>query len=147
MPLRSMKFDRAQPDPTRAARRALAAAAALLISAWSAACADTGVVESAGDEAAGSAFAVYALSRGRGVPDAARAALAEAKSVLEGLRAEGAAVTISEERIGIEGETRLCARFADPDLAEQTLARVRDSLGDVDLVNVAREACGAEQKP
>ncbi|MGH6915300.1 MAG: hypothetical protein ACREH3_16555, partial [Geminicoccales bacterium] len=90
-------------------------------------------------------FAIYALSRGQGVPDKARAALAEAKAALEKLREQGAEMTLTEERIGLEGETRLCATFDDPDLAGRILQRVRQIILDVDLVNLADEPCGTDR--
>jgi hypothetical protein len=92
-------------------------------------------------------FTLYALSRGKGVPDAARAALADAEKALEDLQARGADITITEERIGLEGETRLCATFADASLAEQTLEKIRRLASGVDLVNLTEEPCGATARP
>ena len=51
---------------------------------------------------------------------------------------------MTKERIGLEGETRLCATFADEGVAEEALARVRRLVSGVDLVNLTEEPCGAE---
>ena len=92
-------------------------------------------------------FAVYALSRGKGVPEGARAVLARAEGVLKELREQGADIAITKERIGLEGETRLCATFADRRLAEEALERIRRLASGVDLVNLRKESCGAAAKP
>jgi hypothetical protein len=88
-------------------------------------------------------FTMYALSRGKGVPERARTALARAEAVLQGLRDQGADVTITKERIGLEGETKLCATFADHGLAAKTLERLRQLVSGVDLVNLSEEPCDA----
>ena len=86
-------------------------------------------------------FSIAALSRGSGVPAAARAVLDEAEEIVGGLRQRGADVTMTRERIGIEGETRLCVSFTDPGLAEQALARIRALASGVDLVDLGTGAC------
>jgi hypothetical protein len=92
-------------------------------------------------------FALYALSRGKGVPEPARAALADAKKALEDLQARGADISITQERIGLEGETRLCATFADAGLAEEALEKIRRLASGADLVNLTEEPCGATARP
>jgi hypothetical protein len=124
----------------RTARRA--AAVALLLAIAGSACAGGNAGSGAAASLEPKSFAVYALSRGRGVPEGARAALTEAERVIEGLRAGGADVAVTEERIGLEGETRLCFTFADPGLAEEALERIRRLASGVDLVNLAEEPCG-----
>ncbi len=86
---------------------------------------------------------MYTLSRGKGVPEAARAALARAEAVLQGLRSQGADITVAKERIGLEGETRLCVTFADGGLAGDALERIRRIASGVDLVNLVEEPCAA----
>jgi hypothetical protein len=120
----------------------------LLLSVSGLACADgisNGGIAGASPGARG--FAMYALSRGKGVPEPARAALAEAEAMLRRLHNQGADITVSRERIGLEGETRLCVTFADGNLARETLERIRQLARGVDLVNVSEETCGAGVAP
>ena len=127
---------------TRTLRPALAA---LLLIAAQTACAGNPVTERPAAAASGSrSFALYALSRGQGVPESARAVLAGAERVIEELQARGAPIAVTKERIGLEGETRLCATFADEGVAEEALARVRRLVSGVDLVNLTEEPCGAK---
>jgi hypothetical protein len=119
------------------------AAVALLLSAVGSACAgDTGNRSVAARAAGARSFVVYTLSRGKGVPEGAKAALARAEAMLQGLRDHGADITVAKERIGLEGETRLCVTFADASLAGETLERVRELAAGVDLVNLVEEPCG-----
>jgi hypothetical protein len=129
----------------RSCRRAFSAL--LLIAVGSACSGDTAASRPATATSEPRSFALYALSRGKGVPDAARAALADVEKALEDLQARGADITITEERIGLEGETRLCATFADASLAEETLERIRRLASGVDLVNLTEEPCGARARP
>jgi hypothetical protein len=85
---------------------------------------------------------MYALSRGKGVPEGARAALARAEAVLQGLRGRGADIAVTKDRIGLEGETRLCATFADGSLAGEDAGALRRLASGVDLVNLVEEPCG-----
>ena len=119
--------------------------AALLLTAAATACAGDAVTErpaAASYEPRG--FALYALSRGKGVPAGASAVLAGVEEVIADLQSRGARITVTKERIGLEGETRLCATFADESVAEETLERVRRLVSDVDLVNLTEEPCGAK---
>jgi hypothetical protein len=119
--------------------------AALLLIGAATACAGNSVAERpsvASSEPR--SFALYALSRGKGVPEGARAVLAGAETVIADLQARGERITVTKERIGLEGETRLCATFADERLAEEALERVRRLVSGVDLVNLTEEPCGAK---
>jgi hypothetical protein len=119
--------------------------AALLLIAAATACAGNPVTERpAGASSEPQSFALYALSRGKGVPEGASAVLAGAGKVIEDLQARGARITVTKERIGLEGETRLCATFADESVAEEALERVRRLVSGVDLVNLTEEPCGAK---
>jgi hypothetical protein len=123
-------------------------AAALLLSAAESACAgDTSShgITDISSEAQG--FAMYALSRGKGVPEGAKAALAKAEAMLQGLRDQGADIAVARERIGLEGETRLCVTFGDRGLAGETLERIRRLASGVDLVNLVEEPCGTAAAP
>lgn len=120
-----------------------AAVGALILLASASACADA----DGGDEGARSAsaetssLALYALSRGQGVPPEAKAALAEARSMLQDLQARDPELAITEERIGLEGETRLCVTFPDAGQAERAEARLTAMTAGVDLLNLTREPC------
>jgi hypothetical protein len=86
-------------------------------------------------------FAVYTLSRGSGVPAAAREAQQKVQELVEFDRGRGVVVTVQGTRIGIEGERRLCLTYADPQEAARALERVRAMVKGVDLVNVVVEPC------
>jgi hypothetical protein len=86
-------------------------------------------------------IAVYALSRGTGVPDEARQALRAARALFAKWGAEGRVLDLVDIPIGLEGDTRLCARFATPVDATSALEEL-DVLGrDVDLFQVKAEPC------
>lgn len=88
-------------------------------------------------------FTVSILSRGKGVPREARDALAVVRKLLEEDRARGLAVTWQSTRLGLEGETHLCARYEDPTLAADAYARARALVSGIDLVHLAAEPCAA----
>lgn len=92
------------------------------------------------------AFSVYALSRGKGVPPQAREALRKVEEVAEADRRRGVKVESRRTRIGIEGETRLCLDYAREDDARRALDRVEKIVKGVDLVNLVRGACGEPEK-
>lgn len=122
-----------------------AVAVACLLGVWTAAagCAPTprpGDVAQA-PRAAPISFAVYALSRGRGVPDATRTAWQSLWEMLEAARGDGAVATLQQTRIGLEGEVRLCAEFSDARRAREMLARAREVATRVELLNVVEEPC------
>jgi len=85
-------------------------------------------------------IAVYALSRGQGVPAAASGAYDEIKARLQSLQGSGVVVGLSEQRIGLEGERRLCAVFAQPQAARAEYQRLAH-YQSVDLLNVVLESC------
>jgi hypothetical protein len=87
-------------------------------------------------------FALMALSRGAGVPEAARQAAADFRSLLQRMQAEDAVVEIHESRIGIEGETRICAEFATAEAARQAWSQTQRAVTGIDLVQLKIERCG-----
>lgn len=89
-------------------------------------------------------FALYALSRGKGVPAATRAALDNANSLLEDARKNGEVVALTKTRIGLEGETRLCVQARDAAAARDLQKKVRVIAGDVELLNIVEEPCSKE---
>jgi hypothetical protein len=86
-------------------------------------------------------FALYVLSRGKGVPDEAWEALGEVRELAEADREKGIAVTIRVERIGLEGERRLCIEYEDADGARRTYERARAVVEGVDLTRLVVERC------
>ena len=89
-------------------------------------------------------FAVYALSRGQGVPPDARKALSEARHLLERDRARDVILQIYETRIGIEGETRLCAEYRTSEAAGIAFRRISAIVEGRDLVRLVAEPCRPE---
>ena len=92
-------------------------------------------------------FALYALSRAKGVPPEAREVLRRVRALLESDRKRGVAVKIETTTLGLEGETRLCAEYEDSGAAEKALARARDLAKGVDLLNLVVEPCGRRSPP
>ena len=115
-----------------------------LLAAWAAAggCASPKArAEVAATGGAPASFAVYALSRGRGVPEPTRNAWQAVWTILEEGRREGRVTHLQQARIGLEGEVRLCAEFADPAIARAMLERAREIGRGVELLNVVEEPC------
>ena len=86
-------------------------------------------------------FAVYTLSRGKGVPEEAREAMQQVAKLAEDDRRRGVKVTVETTRIGIEGETRVCIAYEDPQEGTRAYGQARDLVKGVDLVNLAAEPC------
>lgn len=86
-------------------------------------------------------FALYVLSRGKGVSDRGRKALADFRKMLRNMNGKGQVAEVSETRIGIEGETKICARFGSAELAAKAWIDMRRSLADADLVELKAEKC------
>jgi hypothetical protein len=92
-------------------------------------------------EKSASEFAVYALSRGKGVPEPARGALRKARALVEGAKQRGEVIRFKEARIGLEGETRLCVEAKDVAAARALLRELRAIAENVELFNVVVEPC------
>ena len=86
-------------------------------------------------------IAVYALSRGQGVPVAARQALRSARALFAKWGAEGRVLDLVDTPVGLEGDTRLCARFATPVDATSALKELDDIGRGVELFQVKAERC------
>jgi hypothetical protein len=86
-------------------------------------------------------ISVYALSRGKGVPDQAREVLAQTRTLFKAAQERGEVLRVAEQRIGIEGEMRLCAEFSHADSFRSLLDRIQNLSQGVDLVNVKIEPC------
>jgi len=88
-------------------------------------------------------FAVYALSRGKGVPPEAREALEQMTNLAESDRKRGVRVTVETTRIGIEGEKRVCVEYEDPRDGARAWERASAIVKGVDLVNLVAEPCAS----
>jgi hypothetical protein len=97
--------------------------------------------ETPADKAPFRSFALYVLSRGKGVPDEAWEALGEVRELAEADREKGIAVTIRVERIGLEGERRLCVEYQDEERARRAHERARAVVEGIDLTRLVIEAC------
>lgn len=86
-------------------------------------------------------FALYALSRGKGVPETTRGAFRQAHVLLEGAKQRGEVIRLKETRIGLEGETRLCVEAKDVASARTLLRELRAMAEKVELFNVVVEPC------
>jgi hypothetical protein len=86
-------------------------------------------------------FAFYALSRGKGLSEKGRQVLEDFRELLRGMKAEGQVVEVSDSRIGLEGETRICAKFASSDLAGKAWMQMQRLSAGVDLVQLKPEKC------
>jgi len=86
-------------------------------------------------------FAVYALSRGKGVPEPTRGALRKAHTLLVGAQQRGEVIRLKETRIGLEGETRICVEAKDVAAARALLLELRAMAENVELFNVVVEPC------
>jgi hypothetical protein len=86
-------------------------------------------------------FALYVLSRGRGISESGQKAIADFRALLRNMKAEGLVVDVSDTRIGLEGETRICARFASPELAGKVWIQMSRSLVAAELVQLKAEKC------
>jgi hypothetical protein len=91
-------------------------------------------------------FALYVLSRGKGVPDEAWETLGQVRALAETDREKGIAVTIQEKRIGLEGERRLCIEYEEEGNARRTYDRAKALVGGVDLARLEIEACAEPEK-
>ena len=91
----------------------------------------------------GRSFSVTILSRGGGVPDGTFEALKQVRDLLAAYQTSGAALRLTETRIGLEGERRLCAAFDDENLANTAWERIRQILANVDLVEMKEGDCAA----
>ncbi|MCA9499651.1 MAG: hypothetical protein MRJ67_08320 [Nitrospirales bacterium] len=86
-------------------------------------------------------ISVYALSRGKGVPDRTREVLVHSRTLLKSAQERGEVRRMVEQRIGIEGETRLCAEFSDVESAHSMIEQIQQLAQGVELINVKVEPC------
>lgn len=89
---------------------------------------------------------ITTLSKGRGVPAPTRDAYKQIRGLLEEQKNQAAVTNIETQRIGIEGEMRMCAEFRDREQAEYTLEQIRKISADVELLNVVEGPCPPTQR-
>ncbi len=81
------------------------------------------------------------MSKGRGVPAPTRDAYKQIRGLLEEQKNQSAVTDIDTQRIGLEGEMRMCAQFRDRAQAEYTLEQIRKLSADVELIQVVEGPC------
>jgi hypothetical protein len=86
-------------------------------------------------------ISVYALSRGKGLPDQAQNVLAQSRKLLKAAQERGEVLRVIERRIGIEGETKLCAEFSHAESARRLSRQIQQLGQGVDLITVKAEPC------
>jgi len=99
-----------------------------------------------GAEPEPTAVVITTLSKGRGVPAPTRDAYKQIRGLLEEQQNQSAVTNIDTQRIGIEGEMRMCAEFRDRVQAEYTLDQIRKISDDVELLNVVEGPCPPTQR-
>ena len=86
-------------------------------------------------------FQLSILSRGSGVPAAAKEAAQQVQKLVDADRARGIRVTVETTRIGIEGERRMCVTYQNAREGGRMFERVRALVKGVDLVNLVEGPC------
>ncbi|MGD9852708.1 MAG: hypothetical protein AB7T38_15730 [Nitrospirales bacterium] len=104
-------------------------------------CADMGEADMNAVSSVPQSFSIYALSRGTGVPEEARKVLEEARILLKKAQEQGIVTRLIDRRIGLEGETQLCAEFRDADSSREIFSHIRNISLGVDLINLKVESC------
>ncbi len=97
-------------------------------------------------DAAPIGITINALSRGKGVPAETREAFKQIRALLERQQATAAVTAVQYQRIGLEGESRLCAEFRNASDAQAALAEIRKIAADVDLLNVVEAPCTSHKE-
>jgi len=86
-------------------------------------------------------FAIYALSKGRGVPDDTYSAYTGVRQYLQNLQEQGHVLQLTETRIGLEGERRLCVAFSNSTTAHNACETVCQRTRHLQLINIRNESC------
>lgn len=98
------------------------------------------------EDAAPVQLTINALSRGKGVPDETREAFKQIRTLLEQQQANASVAEVQYQRIGLEGESRLCVEFRNRRDAQATLARIRTLSTGVDLLEVVETPCPSSKE-
>lgn len=99
-----------------------------------------------GKAAAPAHVTITALSRGKGVPAETRDAFKQIRALLERQQAASAVAAVRYQRIGIEGESRLCVEFRNASDAQAALAEIRKIAAGADLLNVVEAPCPSNKE-
>ncbi|RDZ28586.1 hypothetical protein DX914_05530 [Lysobacter silvisoli] len=86
-------------------------------------------------------ISITTLSKGRGVPEPTREAYQRVRALMDHKQREQQLSGLSVRRMGLEGETRLCARFSDAAQAREALAEIRELTAGVELIAVESTPC------
>ena len=86
------------------------------------------------------------LSRGKGVPAETREAVKQIRALLERQQATAAVADLRYQRLGIEGESRLCVEFRNASDAQTALAEIRKIAAGADLLNVVEAPCPSNKE-
>lgn len=84
-------------------------------------------------------FALYTLSRGRGVPAPTRGVYRDVRDMLERGQDNGTVIRLEETRFGLEGETRLCAELRMTRTGYELLQKIRTMTDGVELLRFVEE--------
>lgn len=93
--------------------------------------------------AANPSLEVLALSRGSGVPENTFATFQSILALAEAALESGLATSVSQQIIGLEGETRLCIVLRDADALDEVGGRIRTLAKNVELLQVNVNRCPA----
>lgn len=129
-----------EPEPAPATTTQQPEAAATASDAGPAA-----VAADSGTQAQAPSITITALSRGRGVPTVTRDMFRALRQQLETEHTQTIS-NLSVQRIGLEGEMRLCVQFHQRDQADAVLARLKQQAGDVELLDISGAPCPPSRK-
>lgn len=88
-------------------------------------------------------FSVSALSRGSGVPEASSELIVALRQQYQMNTTPNEVTGFTEERIGLEGETRLCIVFSSAESAKKAWKDVQLLIGNKELIDLRAEECPA----
>ena len=97
-------------------------------------------------EAEPTRITINALSRGKGVPAETREAFKQIRALLERQQAAAAVAALQYQRIGLEGESRLCVEFRNASDVQAALAEIRKIAAGVELLNVVEAPCPSNKE-
>jgi len=84
---------------------------------------------------------ILILSRGRGVPETTFIAFQEIVAVANEALKSGTVVSVRQESIGLEGETRLCIVFQNTQTSAALANQIRELAAHIDLLQVNDNRC------
>lgn len=79
---------------------------------------------------------ILALSRGHGVPEKAAKAMQDIIDLAKAARESGKAISVKQETIGLEGETRLCIVFQNDQALVEIGCKIRKLATNIELMQV-----------